>query len=72
LGANGATAGLVVDEPVRLSEPASVLEVLFAFMYPQNHPDLEDVPFEELAAVAEAVEKYQIFPAMNTCKVRMR
>jgi hypothetical protein len=41
-------------------------------MYPRNHPDLEDVPFEDLAAVAEAVEKYQVFPAMNICKPKMR
>jgi hypothetical protein len=62
--------GLTVNEPVRLSEPASVLEVLFAFMYPQLHPELKDTPFNDLAAIAEAVEKYQVFPAITVCKIR--
>ncbi|KAH6896189.1 hypothetical protein BKA70DRAFT_1317319 [Coprinopsis sp. MPI-PUGE-AT-0042] len=68
----GDPVGLTVDEPVQLSEPATVLEILFAFMYPRQHPDLEDTPFKELSAIAEAVEKYQVFPALSICKVRMK
>ncbi|KAH6896190.1 hypothetical protein BKA70DRAFT_762268 [Coprinopsis sp. MPI-PUGE-AT-0042] len=67
----GDMVGLTVDEPVKLSEPASVLEVLFAFMYPRLHPELKDTPFEELVAIAEAVEKYQVYPAISLCKIRM-
>ncbi|KAH6909322.1 hypothetical protein BKA70DRAFT_1400220 [Coprinopsis sp. MPI-PUGE-AT-0042] len=68
----GGIVGLTVDEPVKLSESARVLEVLFAFMYPRHHPDLEDMPFEELAPLAEAIEKYQVFPAMHVCKPKMK
>ncbi|KAH6909321.1 hypothetical protein BKA70DRAFT_232705 [Coprinopsis sp. MPI-PUGE-AT-0042] len=68
----GDLVGLTVDEPVQLPEPATVLEVLFAFMYPRQHPELEDTPFEELEPLAEAVEKYQVYPALTTCKARMK
>ncbi|TFK24184.1 hypothetical protein FA15DRAFT_704830 [Coprinopsis marcescibilis] len=66
--------GLIVadGECVSLSEPEAVLEVLFAFMYPQRHPDLEDLPFELVSAIAEAAEKYEVYPAMNVCRRRMR
>ena len=45
---------------------------MFSFLYPQRHPDLEDVEFDVVAAVAEAAEKYEVFPALNTCRRRMR
>ncbi|KAH6909317.1 hypothetical protein BKA70DRAFT_1278202 [Coprinopsis sp. MPI-PUGE-AT-0042] len=70
----GDAIGLLVDadEPVQLPEPATVLELLFAFMYARQHPELEDITFEELAEIAEAVEKYQVYPALTTCKTRMK
>ncbi|KAF8972782.1 hypothetical protein BDZ97DRAFT_858345 [Flammula alnicola] len=60
------------QEVVYLSEPASVLEILFHFIYPKRYPGLEDQNFEVVAAVAEAVEKYEVFSAMKTCEVRLR
>ena len=59
-------------EMVRLTEDSVTLELLFAFMYPRRHPDLECTPFELLAPLAEAAEKYEVFSAMNICKIRMR
>ncbi|KAJ7825330.1 hypothetical protein B0H13DRAFT_2241226 [Mycena leptocephala] len=59
-------------EVVPLSEAAVTLELLFQFMYPQRHPALDTTPFEILEPLAEAAEKYQVFPAMNICHIRLR
>ncbi|KAH6909350.1 hypothetical protein BKA70DRAFT_1149303 [Coprinopsis sp. MPI-PUGE-AT-0042] len=67
-----ALGGLIVDEPVPLSEPAAVLELLFAFIYPKRHPDLEGLKFDEVLKLSEAAEKYEVFSAMNVCRRRMR
>jgi hypothetical protein len=60
------------DEVVKLSESSVVLELLFQFCYPQRHPDLELAEFDVLAELAEAAEKYEVFPAMTMCNIRMR
>ncbi|KAJ7663144.1 hypothetical protein DFH06DRAFT_1189451 [Mycena polygramma] len=65
---NISTAGEVVP----LTEDAITLELLFQFMYPQRHPALDTTPFEVLGPLAEAAEKYQVFPAMNICHIRLR
>jgi hypothetical protein len=66
------SSALVAEEAVPLSEPAEVLEVLFTFMYPNRHPNLENVTFSLLAQVAESAEKYEVYPAISICKVRMK
>ncbi|KAJ7028538.1 hypothetical protein C8F04DRAFT_1265865 [Mycena alexandri] len=62
------TAGEISD----LLETAETLELLFQFMYPERHPALDTTPFEILHPLAEAAEKYQVFPAMNICHIRLR
>ncbi|KAJ7186156.1 hypothetical protein C8R46DRAFT_1062607 [Mycena filopes] len=62
------TDGTIVELP----ETAATLELLFRFMYPERHPGLDTTPFEVLAPLAEAAEKYQVFPAMNICHIRLR
>ncbi|KAJ7828986.1 hypothetical protein B0H13DRAFT_2372836 [Mycena leptocephala] len=47
-------------EICNLSESSDTLDILFQFIYPRRHPDLENLAFEEVAALAEAAEKYQI------------
>ncbi|KAG6875708.1 hypothetical protein C0992_002788, partial [Termitomyces sp. T32_za158] len=49
------------------------LELLFAFVYPWQHPTLRssETPFALLSKLAEAAEKYQVFAAVNICNVRM-
>ncbi len=56
----------------QLPEPAHVLEILFQFLYPQNHPKLTDTEFETVQAVATSAEKYKIFSAMLVSQVRLR
>lgn len=60
------------EEHTRLTENSDVLEIVFAYIYPQRHPNLENMEFALLLRIAEAVEKYEVFPAINLCVVRMR
>ena len=60
------------DEIVCLTETAMTLELLFQFCYPDHRPDVEALEFDALALLAEAAEKYQVFSAMDICKICMR
>jgi len=62
----------VRGEIVPLTETAVTLEFLFRFCYPERHPDVEAMKFDALALLAEAAEKYQVFAAMNICKIYMK
>jgi hypothetical protein len=59
-------------EIVPLMETAVTLEFLFRFCYSERHPDVEAMKFDVLALLAEAAEKYQVFAAMNICKIYMK
>lgn len=59
------------NEVIPLIETAETLELLFQFMYPQLQPNLKLLDFEALSALAEAVEKYQVYPALEYCKSLM-
>ncbi|KAJ6495172.1 hypothetical protein C8R45DRAFT_1212063 [Mycena sanguinolenta] len=59
-------------EIIPLSETSVTLDLLFQFMYPRRHPALDTTPFNVLEPLAEAAEKYQVFPAMNICHIRLR
>jgi len=64
--------GLTTEEVVDIPESSAVLELLFQYMYRQPQPDLSLIPFETLAALAEAVEKYRVYPAIEVCKMFMK
>jgi len=71
----GAFPGAEFDthgEVVHLTEKANVLELLFQFVYPKRHPDVEELDFKLLAELAEAAEKYEVFFAMEICRIQMR
>lgn len=59
-------------EIVQLTEAAVTLEHLFRFCYPDRHPDVEAMKFDVLALLAEAAEKYEVYSAMNICKIYMK
>jgi hypothetical protein len=59
-------------EMVHLTEPCRVLRILFGFVHPRRHPDVEELDFNELEELAEAAEKYEVFSAINVCKMQMR
>jgi hypothetical protein len=58
---------LSLAEVVNLTESADVLELLFQYIYPQRPPDMKNVNFGVFAGFAEAVEKYQVYAAMDIC-----
>lgn len=62
----------VHDEIVPLVETAATLELLFQYMYHQRQPDLSRLEPQQLAKLAEAAEKYQVYSAMEVCKLRMQ
>ncbi|KAH9837786.1 uncharacterized protein C8Q71DRAFT_754484 [Rhodofomes roseus] len=59
------------EEIVSLTESASTLELLFQFMYRQEQPDVRQLQSTELFDLAEAVEKYRVFPALQVCNMAM-
>jgi len=63
--------GFALTEVVHLTESASILELLFQFIYPMPTPDFESMAFPILDALAEAAEKYQVYPAMGFCRIQM-
>jgi BTB/POZ domain len=60
------------DEVVQFTETSTTLNILFKFCYPERHPDLTTLKFEVLAPLAEAAQKYEVFSAMNICKICMQ
>ena len=62
------------DVPVHdeIAETATTLELLFQYMCRQRQPDLSRLRPQELAKLAEAAEKYQVYSAMEVCKLRMQ
>ncbi|KZP29131.1 hypothetical protein FIBSPDRAFT_851977 [Athelia psychrophila] len=59
------------NEIVPLTEDGATLDLLFQYIYPQRQPDLTKISFKQLAGLAEAAEKYQVYAAMEICHVRM-
>jgi len=60
------------DTPVVLSETSSVLELLLQYLYPGPQPSLKKVEFIDLAGLAEAAQKYEVWSAMEVSKLHMR
>jgi hypothetical protein len=60
------------DAPVALSETSTVLELLLQYLYPGPQPTLKKVEFVDLAGLAEAAQKYEVWSAMEVSKLHMR
>ncbi|KJA22992.1 hypothetical protein HYPSUDRAFT_123886, partial [Hypholoma sublateritium FD-334 SS-4] len=52
---------------ITLPERSDILRTAFLFIYPRRHPKLQGLEFETLLEISDAVQKYEIFSAMNTC-----
>jgi len=59
-------------EVTHLTESAAVLELLFRFAYPAKQPELDGMGFAVVSTLAEAAEKYEVYSAMNVCRMRLR
>ncbi|KZP13265.1 hypothetical protein FIBSPDRAFT_753601, partial [Athelia psychrophila] len=60
-----------LSDTVVLTESAKVLDLLFQYMYPQRQPNLREIEFDLLQELCEAAEKYQVFSALEVCKMSM-
>ena len=61
----------VATEVVQLQENADVLRIMLKFMHNARIPELKRVQFSTIAPLAEAVEKYMIYSAMEVCRAYM-
>jgi hypothetical protein len=59
-------------EIVDVTESATVLALLLRYMHNQRQPDSRQFRFETLAGLAEAAEKYQVYSAMEVCRIKMQ
>ena len=59
------------NEVVDLTETSETLEILFQFMYRRPQPELRNLPSAQLYALADAVDKYGVFPAQQVCNLVM-
>ena len=57
---------------IRLEETAEVVDILLRFMHGGRQPALSALAVETLAALAAAVERYQVYSAVELCKAHMR
>ncbi|KII85202.1 hypothetical protein PLICRDRAFT_45358 [Plicaturopsis crispa FD-325 SS-3] len=71
-GANSATCTQDKPEIVSLGESSKALELLLRFMSRLPQPDLSGILFEDLADLAEAVEKYEVYTALVPCRKAMQ
>lgn len=61
----------VATEVVDLQENADVLRIMLRFMHNARVPELKSIQFSTVAPLAEAVEKYMIYSAMEVCRAYM-
>ena len=60
------------NDPATFSEPSSILELLFAFLYhTPPHPSLKDLSFDLLQPLAYAARKCGVAAAINVCEIRL-
>lgn len=59
------------NEIISLTEDGDTLDLLFQYIYPRRQPNLKIIEFAQLAKLAEAAEKYQVYAAIEICNVRM-
>ena len=59
-------------EIIQMSETSAVLKPLLHYMHNDRQPDSSKITFSVLYPLAEAVEKYMVFSAMEVCKIRMQ
>ncbi|KAF9457634.1 hypothetical protein BDZ94DRAFT_1272645 [Collybia nuda] len=67
-----AAFGPTPDEIVHLPESSEVIRLLLRYMHHHRQPDSEVITFDVLEGLAEAVEKYVIYSAMEVCKIKMK
>lgn len=68
----------VDDDPTKLDEASQPLEILFQFIEPPSdaqhdrYPSVVNLDSTLFFCLAEAAEKYVVYPAMSACYTRMQ
>ncbi|KAF5380020.1 hypothetical protein D9615_006292 [Tricholomella constricta] len=57
--------------PIQIPHASSTLRLLFRFLYPFPHPDLELTDFLTLELLSAAAEQYKIYPAIRVIDIRL-
>lgn len=60
------------ENVISLPERSDILQIVFSFIYANRHPNLRGLDLDRLLEIQDAVEKYQIFPAMHLCEMRLK
>ena len=68
----GQPQDLVEPVSAEYQESADVLRVLLRFMHSEIPSDLRELPFTQLKAVAEAVNKYIVYHAIPYCSLLLQ
>jgi hypothetical protein len=68
----GGQAFSTQNEVVDLTETASVLDLLFHYIYPQVPPKLDDVDINLLIGLAEASRKYFFHAVIESCELQLK
>ncbi|KAL0958270.1 hypothetical protein HGRIS_000422 [Hohenbuehelia grisea] len=59
--------GISQEDIVEFTEDSKTLDLLLQFMYRQRQPNITNLKYSQLMALAEAAEKYEVYAAMGTC-----
>ncbi|KAG6894517.1 hypothetical protein C0992_005761, partial [Termitomyces sp. T32_za158] len=59
-------------QTVELEETSGTLRLLLQYVHLKPQPDIERIPFEQLEALADALEKYLVYGGMMVCKLYMK
>ncbi|KIY64281.1 hypothetical protein CYLTODRAFT_493244 [Cylindrobasidium torrendii FP15055 ss-10] len=67
------TFGFSTDasQPARFEEHSDILKVLFAWIYPDDPPDPQTLPYTTLLDLAHAAHKYRIGSLILVCDIRI-
>jgi hypothetical protein len=57
---------------ISLTESSDVVSLLLQYMHQQRQPDSSKFEFDILSRLADAVEKYKVFSAMEVCNIHMK
>ena len=67
-----ASAASAKDDPLVLTEPSEIVDLLLQLMSLQDPPDLDSLEFQTLVLLAETVKKYDVFHSKTTCRMVMQ
>ncbi|TFK67445.1 hypothetical protein BDN72DRAFT_960970 [Pluteus cervinus] len=57
---------------IELTETSEIITLMLGYVHNQRYPESDKIEFEVFKQLAEAVEKYQIYAAMEACRLHMK